>query len=102
MEEEEEDALAPGAVTVTAPPVENRRPAPGSLNRTSPTVLDTSATQPLALEAPGSECADTSYVLLDTPRATRELRTTKPDPPITLLRSAMYTLREEPEDGDDD
>jgi len=101
LEGDESAVLAPGPISIHAPQVGNRQPGPRSPNRNFPRVLDTSATETLHLDAPGSQCADPTYAPTDMPRSRRELGTTRQRPPITRLRSRLQALEEAPDQEDD-
>jgi len=53
------------------------------------------------LDGPGSQRADPNYVPPDTPRSRRELGTTRPDPPVTRLRSRLQAVLEAPDPDND-
>jgi len=100
-EEDEAAVLAPGPMSIPAPQVENRQPGHRSPNRNSPRALDTPATEQHYLDGPGSQRADPNYVPPDTPRSRRELGTTRPDPPVTRLRSRLQAVLEAPDPDND-
>jgi len=100
-EEDESAVLAPGPMSIHAPQDENRQPGYRSPNRNSPRVLDTPATEQHYLDGPGSQRGDPDHVPPDTPRSRRELGTTRPDPPVTRLRSRLQALHEAPDQDKD-
>ena len=97
--EDESAILAPRPISIPAPQDDRRQPSPGTPNRNLPRQMDTPASAPQSLDAPGSQRLDPKYVPPDTPRSRRELGTTRPQPPITRLQSRLQALHEAP--GDD-
>jgi hypothetical protein len=103
-QESDEDGtavLAPGPITIPAPQVDNQQPDPVTPNRSPLRLLDTPATEPRSLDDPGSHRIDPNYVPPSTPRSRRELRTTRPQPPVTRLQTRMQALQEALEESDD-
>ena len=100
-EEDESAVLGPGRMSIHAPHVENRQPGYRSPNRNPPRALDTPATEQHNLDGPGSQHADPNYVPPDTPRSRRELGTTRPDLPVTRLRSRLQVILEAPDPDND-
>ena len=99
-EADEPALLAPGPMSISAPQDDHRQPTPGTPNRSLPHQMDTPASAPHSLYAPGSQRIDTNYVPPDTPRSRRELGTTRPQPPITRLHSSLQALQEASEEDD--
>ena len=94
---DESAILAPGTISIPAPQDDRRQPSPGTPNRSLPRQIDTPASAPQFLDAPGSQRLDPNYVPPDTPRSRRELGTTRLQPPITRLQSRLQALPEAPE-----
>ena len=76
----------------------NRQPTPETPNRSQPHQMDTPASEPQFLDAPGSQRIDPNYDPPDTPRSRRELWTMRPQPPITRIQSRLQSLQEASEE----
>jgi len=101
LEEEDPAILASGPIQIPTSQVDNRQPGLRSPNRNSPKTLDTPATEPLRLDAPGSQRADPTYATPETPRSRSKLEDTRQRPPVTRLRSRLQALQEAPDEEDD-
>ena len=82
--EEEEVTIGSAPILLSQPP------EPGTEQRTAPDpVLDTAEVGHESLDTPSSEARDPTYVPPNTPLSSRELRTIRPEPPITRSRTRI-------------
>jgi hypothetical protein len=79
----------------SAPLLKARRSEVGDESRSRPDpVLDTPDPIQQPLDTPSSEYRDPSYEPPETPRSRRELRVTRPEPPVTRSRARILTQDE--------